>query len=108
MSDTKRQISGDSAAQGRVPRLRTLELPPSLSRHISEAGPQPNHNTACRIRNASESQTGPAEKEAALKSTMQKLLSSSGSQRKVWEYVPGSMYQEATRENQEKVKGMPR
>ncbi|XP_062324243.1 zinc finger protein 106 isoform X4 [Osmerus eperlanus] len=104
MSDTKRQINGDSAAQGRVPRLRTLELPPSLSRHISEAGPQPNLNTACRIRNASESWKGQAEKEAALKPTMQKLLSLSGSHRKVnWK-----LYQEATRKNQQKVKGMPR
>ncbi|XP_046905738.1 zinc finger protein 106 isoform X2 [Hypomesus transpacificus] len=104
MSDTKRQISGDSAAQGRVPRCRTLELPPSLSRHISEAGPQPNLNTACRIRNANESWKGRAEKEAALKPTMQKLLSSSGSQRK----VNCKMYQEATRKNQETVKGIPR
>ncbi|XP_067098256.1 zinc finger protein 106 isoform X2 [Osmerus mordax] len=104
MSDTKRHINGDSAAQGRVPRLRTLELPPSLSRHISEAGPQPNLNTACRIRNASESRKGHADKEAALKPTMHKLLSLSGSHRKVnWK-----LYQEATRKNQQKVKGMPR
>ncbi|KAK6294998.1 hypothetical protein J4Q44_G00342240 [Coregonus suidteri] len=91
-----------------VPRLSTLALPASLkrdlTRHISKPGAhEPNLNAARRIRKGEgEKETGTG---AGLKPTLQKLLSSAGSQRKVnWR----EMYQEANRKKQDKVKGMPR
>lgn len=101
----ERESQGESA----VPRLGTLALPASLSRHVGKTtSAEPNLNTARRIRNVGKSRKGEGDMEddkARLKPTIQKLLCSAGSQKKVnWR----EMYQEAHKKKQEKVKGMPR
>uniref|UniRef100_UPI003AAB28E0 zinc finger protein 106 n=1 Tax=Centroberyx gerrardi TaxID=166262 RepID=UPI003AAB28E0 len=95
----ERESQGGSTA----PRLGTLA---SLNRCMGKAvSSEPNLTAARRIRNVNESRKAEGEKEAGLKPTLQKLLSSPGSQRKVnWR----EMYQEMNRKKREKVKGLPR
>ncbi|XP_077416145.1 zinc finger protein 106 [Vanacampus margaritifer] len=90
--------------------LTKLELPPVLKRDLTKristktGGHEPNLHNARRVRNLSESRRSDGEKDSGLKPTVQQLISSTGSRRKVnWDQV----YQEV-RKKQDKGKGMPR
>ncbi|XP_077395454.1 zinc finger protein 106 isoform X2 [Festucalex cinctus] len=90
--------------------LTKLELPPVLKRDLTKristktGSHEPNLHNARRVRNLSETRRSDSEKDSGLKPTVQQLISSSGSRRKVnWDQV----YQEV-RKKQDKGKGMPR
>ncbi|XP_061700758.1 zinc finger protein 106 isoform X2 [Syngnathoides biaculeatus] len=92
--------------------LSKLDLPPVLKRDLTKristktktGGHEPNLHSARRVRNLSGSRRPDSEKDSGLKPTVQQLISSSGSRRKVnWDQV----YQEV-RKKQDKGKGLPR
>ncbi|XP_028933229.1 zinc finger protein 106 [Ornithorhynchus anatinus] len=96
-----------------LPELSRLGFPASLqrdlTRHISsksKAGahlPEPNLNSARRIRNVSGHRRGEAEKESGLKPTLRQILSAS--RRNVnWDQV----IQQVSKKKQELGKGLPR
>ncbi|XP_061650442.1 zinc finger protein 106 [Phyllopteryx taeniolatus] len=92
--------------------LSKLDLSPVLKRDLTKristktktGGHEPNLHSARRVRNLSESRRPDSEKDSGLKPTVQQLINSSGSRRKVnWDQV----YQEV-RKKQDKGKGKPR
>ncbi|XP_038596909.1 LOW QUALITY PROTEIN: zinc finger protein 106 [Tachyglossus aculeatus] len=108
------QKAGAGQAPGPLlPELSRLGFPASLqrdlTRHISsksKAGahlPEPNLNSARRIRNVSGHRRGEAEKESGLKPTLRQILSAS--RRNVnWDQV----IQQVSKKKQELGKGLPR
>ncbi|XP_062432307.1 zinc finger protein 106 [Rhea pennata] len=111
-SDQELQKGGGQSL-GLLPDLSKLGLPASLqrdlTRHISlksKAGthlPEPNLNSARRIRNVSGHRRSETEKESGLKPTLRQILSAS--RRNVnWDQV----IQQVTKKKQELGKGLPR
>ncbi|NXY86185.1 ZN106 protein, partial [Alcedo cyanopectus] len=112
-SDHELQKGGNQSLGLLLPDLSKLGLPASLqrdlTRHISlksKVGthlPEPNLNSARRIRNVSGHRKSEAEKESGLKPTLRQILSAS--RRNVnWDQV----IQQVTKKKQELGKGLPR
>ncbi|KYO28422.1 zinc finger protein 106 [Alligator mississippiensis] len=112
-SDHEFQKGGNQSSGPLLPDLSKLGLPASLqrdlTRHItlkSKSGghlPEPNLNSARRIRNVSGHRKSETEKESGLKPTLRQILSAS--RRHVnWEQV----IQQVTKKKQELGKGLPR
>ncbi|XP_025049114.1 zinc finger protein 106 [Alligator sinensis] len=112
-SDHEFQKGGNQSSGPLLPDLSKLGLPASLqrdlTRHItlkSKSGghlPEPNLNSARRIRNVSGHRKSETEKESGLKPTLRQILSAS--RRHVnWEQV----IHQVTKKKQELGKGLPR
>ncbi|CAI9531504.1 unnamed protein product [Staurois parvus] len=113
VSDLELQKSAAHSSNPIIPELSKLGLPVSLqrdlTRHISSRSkpgthlPEPNLNSARRIRNKSGHRKNDGEKDSGLKPTLRQILNVS--RRNInWEQV----MQQVTKKRQEQGKGLPR
>ncbi|KAM4690004.1 zinc finger protein 106 [Rhinophrynus dorsalis] len=113
VSDLEQQKTANNSSNPILPELSKLGLPASLqrdlSRHISSRSktgtnlPEPNLNSARRIRNVSGHRKSETDKDSGLKPTLRQILNAS--RRNInWEQV----IQHVTKKKQELGKGLPR